>query len=503
MKQIFNKIIWGVVGVAVCCVSATTPALASEASVQNNSDALIPVSIEASKNAETVTTPALTPELITNKHVEPSEKIKNQPALRQVIDLRIVKVQIKQGNLKNSQFVVLKNYGSPVNLGDFSLQMTVGDSPVIKREVELGPLQFDKTQTQLAPGEMLILVNNLELAKHFLNLQTNLIQCLSDCQSAEPWLEPAKSKQKYQLRLVHRPTNQVAHQFNYLKNSSTAPADYHQFADYDFLSLVTINGQESDVWQGFSAVHYDPIWLKAEQLPPLTPPELKCKSSEELVNGQCLKKCPKNYSRDLATGQCRRDPCPAGKILDQATDSCVTDQTSCKPGYAFNPDTKRCAKIKTTEPKTCPAGYVLNSATNRCNKIVLAVAKPPCPDGQLRHPETGRCRKIVLEADCTKNQELINGKCLKRCTAGQVRDPLTGRCQKVEQACQAGFTKDRATGICVKNVIKKSATGSKSTNSDKINFGFDWLKMLNSPVSGAIVASAIFVVYDKFFRAKN
>ena len=429
---------------------------------------------------------------------------KDQSATQQVIDLRIIKVQIKQGNLKNNQFVVLKNYGVPVKLSDLKLRLLTGNSPTVKREVALGKLQFGKTNTQLATGEVLILVNNLELAKNYLNLQTNLVQCLSDCQSDQPWLELGKAGAKQQLQAIHQSTNQVISQFNYLKTAPNVSSNYHQFADYDFLSVVTMNGRESDIWQGFSALRADPIWLKAEQIPPLMALEPKCKTSEELISGQCLQKCAKNYTRKLDTGICERDPCPTGQALDKMTDTCVAPPITCQEGYILNPTTKRCNKIKITEPKTCHDGYVLNLATNRCNKIVLAVAKPPCPDGQLRHPETGRCRKIVLEAECTNEQELINGKCLKRCAENQIRNPLTNRCQKVEQACQVGFTKDSVTGICVKNVTAPaSLLNPKATESADKSFGFDWLKLLNSPLSGAVVASVIFAVYDKFFRAKN
>lgn len=473
----------------------------------------------------------------------------HQPAA-QVIDLRIIKVQIKQGSLKNNQFVVLKNYGPAVEVNQLKLQLFKGDSPIKDREVVLGKLQFGKTATQLATGEMLILVNNLELAKHFLNLQTNLVQCLSDCRSTESWLELGRIRQTYQLQLINQLTGEVVTSFNYGKGGVS---DYHQFGDYDFLSVVTVNGKESHFWQGFSAVRTDPIWLKAEQLPPLMAPELKCKTGEELVNGRCLIKCPKNYSRNPATGICERDPCPTGKILDAQTDSCVIDPASCKDGYEYNPSTKRCNKIKVvepktcpagsalnpqtnrcvkippltepktcpegyflnqttnrcnknpvlSEPKTCPAGYFLNLATNRCNKIALAVAKPPCPDGQLRHPETGRCRKIVLEVECKDTQELVNGKCLKRCAPGQVRNSETGRCQKAEQVCQDGFDKDPLTGICVKNLVAKDAGKQRPTDVADKNYDFDWLKLLNSPLSGALAASAVFVIYDRFFRAKN
>lgn len=491
MQQKLTRIICGLAGALVGWVLMTTPVLATDGKTKTDTS-------------------------------------KDQSATQQVIDLRIVKVQIKQGNLKNNQFVVLKNYGAPVKLSDLKLRLLTGNSPTVKREVVLGELQFGKTNTQLVTGEVLILVNNLELANNFLNLQTNLVQCLSNCHSAEPWLELGKAGTKQQLQVIYQPMNQVISQFNYLKTTSIASSDYHQFADYDFLSVVTINGRESDIWQGFSALRADPIWLKAEQLPPFTAPELKCKTSEELINGQCLQKCAKNYTRKLDTGICERDPCPTGQELDKMTDTCVAPPITCQEGYILNPTTKRCNKIKVVEPKTCPDGYALNSATNRChkikitelkscpdgyvlnlatnrcNKIVLTVAKSPCPDGQLRHPETGRCRKIVLEAECTNEQELINGKCLKRCADNQIRNPLTNRCQKVEQACQAGFTKDSVTGICVKNVTAPaSLPNSKATESADKSFGFDWLKLLNSPLSGAVVASVIFAVYDKFFRAKN
>lgn len=467
MQQKLTRIIYGLASALLGWVLMTTPVLASDGNTKTDTS-------------------------------------KDQSATQQVIDLRIIKVQIKQGNLKNNQFVVLKNYGVPVKLSDLKLRLLTGNSPTVKREVALGELQFGKTNTQLATGEVLILVNNLELAKNFLNLQTNLVQCLSNCHSAEPWLELGKAGTKQQLQVIYQPTNQVISQFNYLKTVPNTSSNYHQFADYDFLSMVTINGRESDIWQGFSALRADPIWLKAEQLPPFTAPELKCKTSEELIDGQCLQKCAKNYTRKLDTGICERDPCPTGQELDKMTDTCVVPPITCQVGYILNPTTKRCNKIKAIEPKNCPDGYVLNLATNRCNKIVLAVAKPPCPDGQLRHPETGRCRKIVLEAECTNEQELINGKCLKRCADNQIRNPLTNRCQKVEQACQAGFTKDSVTGICVKNVTAPaSLPNPKATELADKSFGFDWLKLLNSPLSGAVVASIIFAVYDKFFRAKN
>jgi hypothetical protein len=467
MQQKLTRIIYGLASALVGWMLMTTPVLASDGKIKTDTS-------------------------------------KDQLATQQVIDLRIIKVQIKQGNLKNNQFVVLKNYGVPVKLGDLKLRLLTGNSPTVKREVALGELQFGKTNTQLATGEVLILVNNLELAKNFLNLQTNLVQCLSNCHSAEPWLELGKAGTKQQLQVIYQSTNQVITQFNYLKTTSITSSDCHQFADYDFLSVVTINGRESDIWQGFSALRADPIWLKAEQLPPLMALEPKCKTSEELISGQCLQKCAKNYTRKLDTGICERDPCPTGQELDKVTDTCVVLPITCQAGYILNPTTQRCNKIKAIEPKNCPDGYVLNLATNRCNKIVLAVAKPPCPDGQLRHPETGRCRKIVLEAECTNEQELINGKCLKRCADNQIRNPLTNRCQKVEQACQAGFTKDSVTGICVKNVTAPAPLPNpKATESADKSFGFDWLKLLNSPLSGAVVASIIFAVYDKFFRTKN
>lgn len=491
MQQKLTRIIYGLAGALVGWVLVTTPVLATDGKIKTDTS-------------------------------------KDQSATQQVIDLRIVKVQIKQGNLKNNQFMVLKNYGAPVKFSDLKLRLLTGNSPTVKREVVLGELQLSKTNTQLATGEVLILVNNLELAKNYLNLQTNLVQCLSDCQSAESWLELGKAGAKQQLQVIYQSTNQVIAQFNYLKTTSITSSDYHQFADYDFLSVVTINGRESDIWQGFSALRADPIWLKAEQLPPFIAPELKCKTSEELIGGQCLQKCAKNYTRKLDTGICERDPCPPSQALDKMTDTCVAPPITCQEGHILNPTTKRCNKIKAiepkncpdgyvlnsetnrchkikiTEPKSCPDGYVLNLATNRCNKIVLAVAKPPCPDGQLRHPETGRCRKIVLEAECTNEQELINGKCLKRCAENQIRNPLTNRCQKVEQACQAGFTKDSVTGICVKNVTAPvSLSDQKTADPADKSFSFDWLKLLNSPLSGAVVASVIFAVYDKFFRAKN
>lgn len=416
------------------------------------------------------------------------------------IDVRIVKVQLKQGNLKTNQLVVLKNYGPTVKLERLKLQLFKGDSPVRDREVVLGKLQFGKAATELATGEMLILVNDLELAKHFLNLQTNLVQCLSDCQPTKPWLEPARAKQAYQLKLINRSTSEVANYFKYSKN--VLPG-YHQFGDYDFLSIVTVNGKESDAWQGFLAVRTDPIWLKAEQLPPLMAPELKCKAGEELVSGECLVKCPKNYSRSPVTGICERDPCPTGKFLDVQADSCVIDPASCGDGSVYNPQTKRCNKKVVVEPKICPVGYYLNPTTNRCNKIPLAVIKTPCPEGQLRHPETGRCRKIVLEADCQADQELVGQKCLKKCPEGQLRNPITHRCQKAIEACPVGFERD-ATGVCIKrNQVATAQQLETLAHQPVKNYQFDWLKLFNSPIGGALAASVVFVIYDKFFRAKN
>lgn len=445
---------------------------------------------------------AKAPELSTMPN---GENKNDQPPVAQVIDLRLVKVQIKQGNLKTNQFVVLKNYGAPVDIKDFTLQLLKigkGNSPILVREVALGELQFNKTNAQLETGEVLIVVNDLELVKNFINLQTNLVQCFGDCRPTEAWLELSGAT-KYQLKLIHQPTQQLASQFNYQKKASDNGKEYYQFANHDFLSIVTINGRESETWQGFLALRADPIWLKAEQLPPFLTSEPNCKTGEELINDQCFKRCPKNYTRNLATNICERDPCPIGKILDVATDNCVVDPASCKQGYEYNPTTKRCHKVKTTEPKSCPTGFVFNSATGRCNKITLAKIKATCPDGYLRHPETGRCRKIVLEADCRDDQELIDGKCLKRCAPGQARHPATKRCQKIDQACQAGFSKDPSTGICVKNVAAKASHDQQPTDSLDKSYNFDWLKLLNSPLSGAIAASLVFVVYDKFFRAKS
>lgn len=597
MKQKIIRIVCGIVSVVLGCGSLVTPAAASELDARTVVDGSDNQSIEVVKdkapsamkivnvaNQATETKPKSTtlqtentgkselmkseesltsdkvvayksteaPEKTTNAKVEAKN---NQQSATQVIDLRIIKVQIKQGKLKNNQFVVLKNYGASVDIKDFKLQLLKigkGASPAVIREVALGELQFNKTNRQLATSEVLIVVNDLELAKNFINLQTNLVQCFSDCRPTRAWLELSGAT-KYQLKLIHQPTQQLVNQFNYQKKTTTKEQDYHQFDNYDFLSIVTINGRESDIWQGFSALRADPIWLKAEQLPPFTTREPNCKAGEDLIQGQCFKKCPKNYTRDLITNICERDSCPAGKLLDVATDTCVVNPASCKDGYEYNPVTKRCNKIKVVEPKTCPAGsvfnpqtkrcvkttpplepkacpagyylnpttnrcnknplpiepktcpagYFLNLATNRCNKIVLAVAKPPCPEGQLRHPETGRCRKIVLEVECKDTQELVNGKCLKRCASDQVRSSDTGRCQKAEQTCQDGFDKDPLTGICVKSLVAKDAGNQRPTDTADKNYDFDWLKLLNSPLSGALAASAVFVIYDKFFRAKS
>lgn len=277
-----------------------------------------------------------------------------------------------------------------------------------------------------------------------------------------------------------------------------------------------------------------------------------CRPTQDLIDGHCLNKCRSSYQRDLVTKQCRRI-CPAGKILDAQTDQCVIDPASCGDGSVYNPVTKRCNKKAVVEPKTCPAGsvlnpqtrrcvktmpsleprtcpagyylnlttnrcnksplplepkscpvgYFLNLATNRCNKIALAVAKPPCPEGQLRHPETGRCRKIVLEADCQVDQELVGQKCLKKCPEGQLRHPTTHRCQKVIEACPAGFERD-VSGVCVKrNQVATAQQLETLAHQPVKNYQFDWLKLFNSPIGGALAASVVFVIYDKFFRAKN
>lgn len=547
MKQKIIRIVCGIVSVVLSCGSLVTPVAASELDARTVVDGGDSQSIEVVKdkapsamkivnvaNQATKTKPKSTtlqtentgkselvksaeslasdkvgaykstetPEKITNAKVEAKN---NQQSVAQVIDLRIIKVQIKQGNLKNNQFVVLKNYGAPVDIKDFKLQLLKigkGASPAAIREVALGELQFNKTNRQLVTSEVLIVVNDLELAKNFINLQTNLVQCFSDCRPTKAWLELSGAT-KYQLKLIHQPTQQLVNQFNYQKKASDNGKEHHQFANHDFLSIVTINGRESETWQGFSALRADPIWLKAEQLPPFTAREPNCKAGEDLIQGQCFKKCPKNYTRDLATNICERDPCPPGKILDAATDNCVVDPTSCRDGYEYNPTTKRCHKAKTTEPKNCPTGFVFNSATGRCNKITLAKIKAACPDGYLRHPETGRCRKIVLEADCKDSQELVDGKCLKRCAPGQARHPATKRCQKIDQACQVGFSKDPSTGICVKNVAAKASHDQQPTDSLDKSYNFDWLKLLNSPLSGAVAASLVFVVYDKFFQTKS
>lgn len=177
---------------------------------------------------------------------------------------------------------------------------------------------------------------------------------------------------------------------------------------------------------------------------------------------------------------------------------------TCPAGYYLNLTTNRCNKSPLPlEPKSCPAGYFLNLATNRCNKIALAVAKPPCPEGQLRHPETGRCRKIVLEADCQVDQELVGQKCLKKCPEGQLRHPTTHRCQKVIEACPAGFERD-VSGVCVKrNQVATAQQLETLAHQPVKNYQFDWLKLFNSPIGGALAASVVFVIYDKFFRAKN
>lgn len=521
MKQILIKIVCGVTSVVLSCGCLVAPVAANGVGADNNGAKLSSQEaqpaidiVKTEDKATEVKTESVVPQSETVNTADQSVEIKtkqttlksaNNSAAAQVIDLRIIKVQIKQGNLKTNQLVVFKNYGAPVDIKEFKLQLLKigkGSSPTLVGEVVLGELQFNKTNTQLKTSEVLIVVNDLELVKNFINLQTNLVQCFSDCRPTEAWLELSGAA-KYQLKLIHQPTQQLVSQFNYQKKTNNKEQDYHQFANHDFLSIVTINGRESETWQGFPALRANPIWLKAEQLPPFTTPEPDCKASEDLINGQCLKKCPKNYTRNLVTNVCERDPCPIGKILDVATDNCVVDPASCGVGYVYNQVTKRCNKIKIIEPKSCPVGSVFNSITGRCNKITLAKAKAPCPDGYLRHPDTGRCRKVVLEADCKDSQELVDGKCLKRCALGQARHPETKRCQKIDQACQAGFSKDPSTGICVKNVAAKASHDQQPTDSPDKSYNFDWLKLLNSPLSGAVAASLVFVVYDKFFRAKN
>lgn len=70
--------------------------------------------------------------------------------------------------------------------------------------------------------------------------------------------------------------------------------------------------------------------------------------------------------------------CPAGKVINTATGSCVNVAT-----------------LDTTV-KDCPAGKYRNPATGRCKSYDSDESdeSAPCKDGYERNPETGRCRKI-------------------------------------------------------------------------------------------------------------
>jgi hypothetical protein len=91
--------------------------------------------------------------------------------------------------------------------------------------------------------------------------------------------------------------------------------------------------------------------------------------------------------------------------------------------------------------------------TGRCNTISKTIKcyKPDqelvngkclkkCNENQRRNMTTGRCNTISKTIKCYKpDQELVNGKCLKKCNENQTRKIKTGRCVKkqIEKSGQA------------------------------------------------------------------
>ncbi len=461
----------------------------------------------------------------------------------EAVKLRIVKVQLREASDVKKQFVVIKNLGAEADLSQLSLQLMQNDN--LNKTVSFG-------DQKLLPGQLLVLVNNLTaLSEYFAQPVTSegmlddglLVKCFDGCSSGRGFLSVNQSD-RHELRIVTN-TSQIIDSFKYRFKDSSG---WHYFTK-DFLSLTMTEDGAIGEWASYESLKEGTVWLKINQFPLAIDDSPACAENQEIIAGECVEKCSIDQIRDPLTQQCQAKlpscdddqelidnkcykKCDDGYERNPETKRCnkiiaPVEPKTCDEGYVLNPETKRCNKIKAeAEPKTCPegsrlnpatnrcvkipvddvlkicpAGYFLNISTNRCNKIPTVNEAKACPEGQYRHPETGRCRKVVLEEDCQAGYELVGNKCYKACEAGYERNLATNRCQKIATFCQEGFTKDPKTGICVKTLGEAPAQLTSSVDAAKA-YNFDWLKILNSPVSGAAVASLIFVVYDKFFRKK-
>lgn len=490
---------------------------------------------------------------VNNSPVRAEENI-DQTLNLSVSDLRIVKIQLRDTNNgkidKVNQFVVIKNYGAVVNLTDWRLE--VYHDGQLKRTTTL-------EGAELPTGAVLVIANNQALAQPFLN-GDELVRYFAKADRQQNWLHVSKGN--YQLRLLKGTDSSPSAEAEYVIDK--LDYDVRSLSIDSAGNLVnnwqtlTSRDQNGAVWLKTSQLPL--VELPETPLPQLCLNENEelingkcltkcevgfqrqgencvsiCSEAQELLAGRCVDKCSSKQERvnDICVdkcqspqvrvnGQCRLvcadgyEPgytgtcvkkCENGYQRSPETNRCNKIQTigqkNCPEGYLLNPDTNRCNKLAIEEIKTCRAGYYLHPETNRCRKIPEEPIISACPVGQYRHPETNRCRKIMFEPEaCQDGYELgFNNNCVKKCESGYQRSPETNRCRKIETVCQAGFTKDLKTGICVKAVAetKSNQTGIATTDQTK-QINFDWLKILNSPISGAVAASIVFAIYDKLFR---
>ena len=418
-------------------------------------------------------------------------------------DLKLIKLQLRERNDISKQFIVLRNFGrKTIDLAEYRVVIKESENKIKQLQLAAGKLR---------PKQSLVLVNRVDGLEAYLT-EAMLLQCFTTKCDSNSFLPQIQAE--VELWLGKQMVSSVKYGPKQTKNSVLiTPLQ-------DFISLTQDKKSKLGAWRAFSALKDGQVWLKADQLPPSVPtPPAKpsCQADEELLpNNKCAKKCLAGYKRDPQTLKCRKisqpkppKVCDNGYILNPTTNRCVKIPAppapkTCPAGYVLNQASGRCNKLPAPPvPKSCPVGYFLNPATNRCNKLVLAnTSLKSCPEGQYRHPETGRCRKVLLEADCKEGYELgPNNKCLKKCSPGYKRDQASGRCKKAETVCQDGFVKDAKTGVCVKASTNSNTAPTSSDQGDSAKaYRFDWLKLLNSPISGAVIASLVFVVYDKFFR---
>jgi hypothetical protein len=154
-------------------------------------------------------------------------------------------------------------------------------------------------------------------------------------------------------------------------------------------------------------------------------PTPTCNATQDLVNNQCVTKCPTGQQRDTA-GVCLTPTVTCNATQDLVNNQCVT---KCPTGQSRN-----AAGACVITPPTCNATQDL--VNNQC------VTK--CPTGQSRNA-AGAC--VITPPACNTTQDLVNNQCVTKCPTGQSRN-AAGICVTQTSQPPCALPKQLISGVC-------------------------------------------------------